>query len=371
MTDGPPPQQPQPVPTGTSVVFPALPITQNAVPTDLPSPTLPPMVQQPSVPPPSTSPQPSAPSQSAATAADMALVLNCVRSGRVRAEVSDELPGWTILYRERQSGRMRTDKYYVSPQGKRYCSRGEVLRAIGAHTPEPEPSPAPAPAPAPAPKRPRETIVDPPPLAEVPPQAPQTPAPVTPQPQPQRRQHVPTTRAKDAAAAAEERSGIKHSRVGAAYQSELPPWPPRGRAGWVDGDRVDDARAAPDVLCRCLAGAAGRGVPRATVAEPCGTCVWRPGVLADAAVAAYLRCTRRLVSPHARYDAEACLTLLARCNYDVDLAARTYAYEQAFITRAVAPAAAAAETTVAASASPLSSPPSPTAKVEGEVVHQH
>ena len=72
-------------------------------------------------------------------------------------------------------------------------------------------------------------------------------------------------------AAAEERSGIKHSRVGPAYQSELPPLSltrahgHRPRAGWIDGDRVDDARAAPDVLCRCLEGAAGRGVPRATV----------------------------------------------------------------------------------------------------------
>ena len=176
-------------------------------------------------------------------------------------------------------------------------------------------------------------------------------------------------------AAAEERSGIKHSRVGPAYQSELPPLSltrahgHRPRAGWIDGDRVDDARAAPDVLCRCLEGAAGRGVPRATVAEACGTCVWRPGVLADAVVDAFLRCTRRLVSPRARYDAEACLTLLARCNYDTDLAARTYAYQQSFITRACCiteTATSQMPSLSSSSPSPLSSPPSPTAKVENK-----
>ena len=106
----------------------------------------------------------------------------------------------------------------------------------------------------------------------------------------------------------------------------------------LDGDRVDDARAAPDELCRCLESAAARGMPRTTVTEQCGTCLWCPGVMPDHAVDAYLRCTRRLASPRAKYDTEACLTLLARCNYDVDLAIHTYAFEQAFITQAAATA---------------------------------
>ena len=159
MNDGPPEPKPKPEPepepepqqaqSGTNVMFPAVPVMQD----ELPSPTLPPLIQ------------PSAQQQQQQQPAhqprgqcdpgvDMALVLSCVRSGRVRTETSDELPpGWTILYRERQSGRMRTDKYYVSPQGKRYCSTREVQRALSTSTPDND---APTLPEEPALKRPRD-----------------------------------------------------------------------------------------------------------------------------------------------------------------------------------------------------------------------
>ena len=172
---------------------------------------------------------------------------------------------------------------------------------------------------------------------------------------------MPNTRSKDAArtqqqlaTAAEERNGIKHSRIGRSYQSDLTKYAGANvydvHGGIIAGDRVDDARAAPDELVRCLECAAVRGFPRSTVTEIYGTCVWMPGVLDDSVVDAYLRCTRKLVSKYAKYDMEQCLTLLSRCNYDVNLAVQTYAYMQNNITAVRQKEAAEEDKAVGASA---------------------